>query len=626
MAVPAPASPTPRRSIGTRLRMRRRSDRIWGLNVVLVAVTAWLSLGPVAGTKPLASPHLQWWLLAVAFAAAERCVVHLHYRGGAHSFSLGDVPLIFGLIFCRGDDLVIAWILGSTMVLALDRRLPPIKLVFNVSQFGISAAVAVLAMHALAPTGGQVELGTWLAALLATQLSGLVTALLIAGALSLADGGIGWRSFGQMLAMDAVVTISNSSLGVCGVLVTAADPRALPLLAVPFGTLFLAYRAYLSERERQQQLEFVHEANRALAGSHEVTDALETLLRRSLDAFRTEAVEMIMLGSDQQQPLRTLLRAGGTRELMQPIDRELADRIRAAVVDEGETVVLERPAAAAALDRYLQDRGFTNVIAAVLQGEGQVFGTIMLANRTGVESSFGPDDLKLLQTLANNVSAAIEFDRLGHAVRQLSVARDQLQHEASHDSLTGLATRARFVERVRHEVRAHPRDLAVLFVDLDNFKAVNDTLGHGAGDELLISVAERLQACVREGDLVARIGGDEFAVLLRGGADARAAATSVARRMVDACEIYVGSGPAAISVRASVGVALCDQRRISAEDLISEADAAMYSAKHRGKGRFHISHPHGLLREPGPHGLPREPVVSGDVLITSLSHQEVVQT
>jgi diguanylate cyclase (GGDEF)-like protein len=606
-----------RRSIAARLHLRRRSDRIWSLNLALVGLTVWLFLGPVAGAPPLARPHLPWWLIALAFAAAERCVVHLHFRGGAHSFSLSDVPLVFGLIFCRGDDLVLAWVLGSLLVLAFDRRLPPIKLIFNVSQFGLSAAVAVLMIHALAPATGQVEMGTWLAALLATQVSGLVTALLIAAAISLAEGLIERRRFGQMVAMDAAVTISNSSLGVCGVLVTAADPRALPLLGVPFGTLFLAYRAYLSERERQHQLEFVHDANRALATSHEVTDALETLLERSLEAFRTEAVEMILLGSDQRPPLRTLLRVGGTRELMQRIDHELADQIRDWVVDAGRATVIERPLAAEAVDRYLQERGFSNAVAAPLRGEGQVFGTIMLANRTGVECSFGSDDLKLLETLANNVSAAIEFDRLGHAVRQLSVARDQLQHEASHDSLTGLTTRAPFVERVREEIRLHPRDLAVLFVDLDNFKTVNDTLGHGAGDELLIQVAQRLLACVREHDVVARIGGDEFAVVIRGGADARTAAVSVARRMVEACQIDVGAEQVAISVHASVGVALCGQRRITAEELISEADAAMYSAKHRGKGRFQLS---------GTHRVAAERRLNDDRLITSLSHKEVVRT
>lgn len=605
-----------RRKLTARFRLRRRADRVWILTLALAALTAWLLLGPIVATPPLAKPHLPWWLIAIAFAAAERCVVHLHYRGGAHSFSLSDVALVFGLIFCRGADLVIAWILASTIVLALDRRLPPVKLLFNITQFGSCAAIAVLVMHALVPAEGQITMATWLAALIATQASALATVLLIAGARSLAEGPVGWPTLARMLAMDAVVTVSNASLGVCGVLVTTADARALPLLGVPFGTLFLAYRAYLSERERQQQLEFVHEANRTLVDSREVTEGLESLLERSLEAFRVEDAEVVLLGSPQLPPLRTLVSATRDRESMQPFAGALADELCTTIAGDGKPVVLERPVDRPALDRYLKERGLRNAIAAPLQGEGRVLGMILLANRHGVDHSFGPDDLKLLETLANNVSAAVEFDRLGHAVHQLSVARDQLQHQASHDSLTGLATRVPFVERVRHEVRAHPRDLAVLFIDLDNFKTVNDTLGHSAGDALLSSVAEGLRGCIRDDDLVARIGGDEFAIVLRGGVNAKAAATSVARRIVAACAMDVGE-EAAISVNASVGVALCERREMSAEALIAEADEAMYSAKRSGKGQFHISGTDTGLGGTSPDHDPRT---------KSFSHQEVLQT
>src|SRR5579871_7074827 len=102
----------------------RRIHPAWGLNLAVIATAALLYAGHVHGLGPLARPHLPWWAIAIAFAIAERCVVHLHFRRGAHSFSLGDIPLVFGLIFCSADGVVLACLVGSAVVLVLDRRLP----------------------------------------------------------------------------------------------------------------------------------------------------------------------------------------------------------------------------------------------------------------------------------------------------------------------------------------------------------------------------------------------------------------------------------------------------------------------------------------------------------------------
>jgi diguanylate cyclase (GGDEF)-like protein len=564
---------------------------VWVLNALVLAVAAALYAGPVHRLAPLARPHLPWWLIALAFAAAERCVVHLHFRRGAHSFSLGDIPLVFGLIFCSAGGVVIACLLGSAVVLRFDRRLPPIKFIFNVGQFSLATCIAVLVVHALAPVGAGVEPLTWIAALVATQAGGLVTVLLIASAISLSEGLVRVRTIAQMFAIDAAVTMSNSSLGLCGVVMTATDARALPLLALPMGTLFVAYRAYLSEQERHKQVDFVHEANRTIAGSRDVARALEALLARSLETFRAESAEVILFGSDEQPSRRTLLGPGSHRELMQPIDREVADEIRALVGEHTGATLLEPPFGGPRLDRHMQSHGVTQAIIAPLPGEERVIGTIMLANRLGVVRSFDRDDLRLLDTLASNASVALQHDRLELAVQQLSIAQDRLHHEAHHDPLTQLANRASFAEQVKHALVERPLEVALLFIDLDNFKTVNDTLGHGAGDELLVSVASRLQASVRDGDVVGRLGGDEFVVMVRAGADIEAAAVAVAQRIVDSCVIEVGTGATTVAVHASVGVATCQAHDTSAQQLIDDADVAMYSAKMDGKGRFEVFDP-----------------------------------
>jgi diguanylate cyclase (GGDEF)-like protein len=585
----------------------RELHPVWVLNLVVLAIAGALYAGPVKGLPALASPHLPWWLVALAFAVAERCVVHVHFRRGAHSFSLGDIPLVFGLLFCTAEGVVAACLVGSAVVLLLDRRLPPIKFIFNVAQFALATCIAVLVVHALAPASGAVGPQMWIATLLATQAAGVVTVVLIAAAISLSEGPVKLKTIGLMFSMDLVVTMSNTSLGLCGAVLTADDPRALPLLVVPSATLFAAYRAYLSERERHKRLEFLYEANRTLVRSREIAHALEGLLLRSLDAFHAEMAEIILFGSEQNPSLRTLLGPGSYRELMEPVDSEVADQIRVMLERTGAgAVTLNPPFGGARLQRYLEARGVTHAMIAPLPGEERVIGAIMLANRFGVVRAFDREDLRLLDTLANNASVALQYDRLEQAVLQLSVLQEQLHHQAYHDPLTSLANRTLFTDKVRETLADGGCEVGVLFIDLDDFKTVNDSLGHAAGDELLIAVSARLRACLRPEDVVARLGGDEFAVMVEDKRDAEAAASRVAARIMDAFAMPLAVGSENVSVCVSAGIATSHERDSSAEGLIRDADVAMYKAKTSGKNRFEVFHPSMGVAVLERHGLKEE--------------------
>jgi diguanylate cyclase (GGDEF)-like protein/PAS domain S-box-containing protein len=167
----------------------------------------------------------------------------------------------------------------------------------------------------------------------------------------------------------------------------------------------------------------------------------------------------------------------------------------------------------------------------------------------------------------------------------------QLVHQAFHDGLTGLANRTRFSERVEHALaRSGAGELAVLFIDLDDFKHVNDSLGHAAGDQLLVAAARRLQGCLRPADTAARLGGDEFAVLLERVTDADAAA-AVAARVLDTLHQPFGLNGRTIPIKASVGVAAGRPGVDEAEELLRNADVAMYAAKAGGKDRYELFHP-----------------------------------
>jgi diguanylate cyclase len=162
--------------------------------------------------------------------------------------------------------------------------------------------------------------------------------------------------------------------------------------------------------------------------------------------------------------------------------------------------------------------------------------------------------------------------------------QDELRYRAFHDPLTGLANRALFGDRVGHALELHRRSLrplAVLFCDLDDFKAVNDTLGHDAGDALLVAVAQRLTATVRTGDSVSRLGGDEFGILIEDDGDA----LILAERMLSALAAPIVLKDRRLRVRASIGVAVVGRTDdpIDGQELLKRADLAMYAAKSSGK-------------------------------------------
>jgi diguanylate cyclase (GGDEF)-like protein/PAS domain S-box-containing protein len=163
----------------------------------------------------------------------------------------------------------------------------------------------------------------------------------------------------------------------------------------------------------------------------------------------------------------------------------------------------------------------------------------------------------------------------------------QLQHQAFHDSLTGLANRALFIDRLDRALvrsRRHTASVAVMFLDVDDFKSINDSLGHEAGDRVLVAVGERLALEIRLGDTLARIGGDEFAVIVDLGASSESA-DAIATRILRAFDDGVQIGNENVSVQLSIGIALNGPTAESPDVLVRNADLAMYTAKRKGKDR-----------------------------------------
>ena len=225
----------------------------------------------------------------------------------------------------------------------------------------------------------------------------------------------------------------------------------------------------------------------------------------------------------------------------------------------------------------LRARGIRSTAAVAIRGRTGAFGIVGV--HSAAVGAFSAEDAHWLQSMADLLAAALD--------REDSETR--MRHQSLHDALTGLPNRSLFYDRIEHAfARAQRTDtlVAVLLLDVDQFKTINDSLGHKAGDDLLVALSSRLQQVVRGSDTVARLGGDEFVVLCE--VESEAEAFAVAERIADAWElpIPVGTG-GEVFVSASIGITVA-RRPQSAETMLREADAAMYRAKEAGRGRYEL--------------------------------------
>ncbi|MGD0082390.1 MAG: EAL domain-containing protein [Acidimicrobiales bacterium] len=200
-----------------------------------------------------------------------------------------------------------------------------------------------------------------------------------------------------------------------------------------------------------------------------------------------------------------------------------------------------------------------------------------------------------VEVVANNLLGDPTVEGVVLTMRDVSERKgleEELKHQAFHDALSGLANRALFRDRLEHASARAARSLtslAVLFLDLDDFKLVNDSLGHAAGDEMLVAVAGRLLGSLRAADTAARFGGDEFAVLLED--TGPEAACRLAERIIDELRVPLTIADREVQVRASIGIALSPAGAEDPAELLQAADVAMYAAKGRGKGRYEVYQP-----------------------------------
>ena len=562
--------------------------RILLLVAVLGAAAVALGLTVVPDLSVPAEPlHLPWLAWVAAFALAELLVVHVQLQRDSHSFSLTDLVLVAGLYLTAPATLITAQVVGVSLALVLRRRQYGLKLAFNLAQSALAGCLATTVFTLVGRDTALSGSWDWIAALAAVAVSTTTACVCVYAVMRVSEASLGLGELPRMLALSLPFALGVAAVGLLAGTTAAQNPASLGLLALPSGLLIVAYRAYAKAREQQDNLRLLHEITSLLYNSDDAPTALTDFLTAVRGAFRAESAELVLLGEGDAPPTLSRSRDGDKPVALQLMDHsDDTDRLVTWATETGTMTSRTAAGGDSELDRYVARHALKDAMLSVLSTEGRVQGLLLVTGRHGDVGTFAASDLALLETFARHVATSLDRGRLETDLRRVVELQEELRHAAMHDPLTELPNRTLFLNRTEHDLHLAGRNgqwPAVLYIDLDGFKPVNDTYGHQAGDLLLKVFAQRLADCVRTADTAARLGGDEFAVLLHGPIDVEGVETALSRiRTSLDLPVELGGGRSA-KVGASIGVAFSSSET-DIDGLIRRADLAMYTAKRRGRG------------------------------------------
>jgi diguanylate cyclase (GGDEF)-like protein len=489
--------------------------------------------------------YLSWPVvgLVALVAVTTGTVVPVRVRSVTHNFSSASVAVLVGPAVLPPALVILCTMAGSLLANLLLRR-APIKIIFNVAKNTLSAAT----LAGVAAVIGGYRPGASLLQLVATVVIAalayaVVDSALAAPVLALASH----TPVAQLLLLHWDIRLgalgAMTSIGLIGTQVVRLDERMIIAVPVLAWSLHLAYSNRMHARAERDAWQTLAQSTDEL-NAVDLTGVLHTSVIRAAELFSADEVEVDV----RLENGRRLVRGGAKGITFDGLPQDAPTRTG-------------------------------NTIPAALEGHDGAadLGTLRLRFHGPVKLSEREE--YTLRTFASALCTAI---RNAAAYDELARLADQHAHDAAHDPLTGLANRRRLQEEGTLALEQRPIRgvIALLLVDLNHFKEVNDTLGHAAGDRVLIEVARRLESAAGAEAVVARLGGDEFAVLLRG-LTAPAVAAHRAQAMLATLTEPIDIDGMRISVEASIGIATAPSRGGMVE-LMRRADIAMYQAKRTG--------------------------------------------
>ncbi len=605
----------------------------------LAGVTS-LVLTLAAATRPWSDLPVAL-LLAGAVAVLQIVPVRLSHEGEGENLHLEEAFLVAMVVYLTPTEVVAG--LGAAVALGqVWHRRGWLKALFNTGQLMTAAAAGTAVAHLLGVGSAGPTNHAIMAASAGVFTYSVLSVLAVALVMKVVQRTPYLSSLIEGVGIRATTWISSLAGGV--LISTAVEHRSwmLPVAILPIAMLQVSCRRSFRQYRQRRQMEKLYRATAAIRDTTDSSLVREQLVRATYTLLDAGSVKLVPTGTrpsrgslhvslDEHSSLEVGDRVGGgdwdgdDEFLLRAVasvasnalsNATLFEQVRTITASLGEGVLaldgegrieFVNPAVEATLGWSEEDILGLTPHEAFHAHEARVRSAtdcrLVLPLSAGItvkddDGMFTCKDGSVLP-VAYTTSPVVRDDQVVGAVvafRDITERKSfeqQLRHQAFHDALTGLPNRALFLDRLGHAQARMARSgalYALLFIDLDRFKVVNDSLGHHVGDELLLHVSTRLAECLRPGDTLARFGGDEFVALIED-LDSGDDALGIAQRLLDAIRDPFQVAGRDLAISCSIGVVIGDRFPNDPDECLREGDVAMYRAKARGKACFEVSRP-----------------------------------
>jgi diguanylate cyclase (GGDEF)-like protein len=555
--------------------------------------------------------HLPVVLVALAVGAgfffAEQFLLNVEFLRQAHTFTLAGIPLLIGVLVLP-PDLFVATRLAASLLAFVWQRVSVDKMAYNSAAYAFEAAADALLVHLVLRPQQGMGLRTAAALILLLAVVDQVISVLVLIMIRVHSGPLSRSDIVEVLVPALILSVASSMFALNLIILLEYGTLGAVVATLLVGLGAAGYRAYAGARRRHESLTLVHEFVTGSVGAQSLETLAEELLSRIRRLLRASTVQVMIVDSDSDSDSdrdghddndrdadrdddgdRFPSEVGSALTLAVDEDDSLhvshqdfdtRDWVVVRTLTQHEPLLASRSTKDAGVRRWLAEHRFRDAMMVALPDSSGLRGTLRVTDRLGETATFTVEDLTMLQTLTSHLAVALRSTRLVQ----------ELGYDATHDSLTGLANRrALYADGQARLVDSPDRRRALLLLDLDKFKEVNDSLGHHAGDQLLVEVGARLRGKLRGGDLLARLGGDEFAVLLEdaGHDEAESVAENLRATLAKPFTTLTGTsagGGLTLHSTVSIGIALFPDEGTGFPALLRKADIAMYKAKASGEG------------------------------------------
>jgi diguanylate cyclase (GGDEF)-like protein len=505
-------------------------------------------------------------LAALAAAvAANVAVLNVVVRRQTFYVVLTEIPLVSALYFLPPVMTILA-VTAAAAVTPIRTGMGTTKLWFNVAKSAAATSAAVLVVD-IAPTLRGAGPGTWAILFAAAFTSALLAHTAVSGVMGILQG---WHAAQEAFRAGSpalATAVINIAIGLVFLVALAATPWAAVLLAVLVVAMVLVFRSYAGFLRQHRTLADVYELTLAVRENGSDGGLADVLLGRVRALMRCEYATLWLPAQGRHPEVMLTARVADTGLLdISPTPAAVRER---AVAGQKAVAVGSDFHENTDLRQTLRDADIKDAIVVPLRSGQTTIGSLEVLNRLGGQVTFRTADVQVLETIAAHAAVAVENSRLV----------ERLRYDAYHDRLTALPNRRRVTDALAEsvKVRAPNEVVAVLLFDVDGLRDVNESMGHSAGDKLLVEVAKRLRGIAGPGALVGRIGGDEFVVTLR--MESTEATVHLATEMHEQLRGPMVVGTLTMDVDTAVGVTVQPDHGDDPEALLRRAELAANAAK-----------------------------------------------